>query len=197
MCGRFYIATEDAALEIRALLNEIYKREQENQPKLGEVFPTENALVVANSRKAEARPFVMRWGYTTGDGKRTIINARCETAADKPMFRESFRLRRLLVPSTGYFEWEKRDGERVKYLISDRSGCTFLAGLYRPTRVGELAEFVILTRQASENIRFIHDRMPVMFSHDAAAAWLSTSADPLRVIEMSSQNPEYRLAASM
>ncbi len=197
MCGRFYIATEDAALEIRALLNEVYKREQENMPKLGEVFPTDNALVVANNRKAEARPFVMRWGYAMGDGKGLIINARSETAADKPLFRESFKLRRLLVPSSGYFEWEKRDGKTEKYFISDRSGCTFLAGLYRPTREGELAEFVILTRQAGANISFIHDRMPVIFSKDAALAWLSSSSDPHRVIELASREPDYRVAASM
>ena len=129
MCGRFYIATEDAALEIRALLNELYKREAENKPKQGEVFPTENALVIANNRNLESRPFVMRWGFAAQDGKRTIINARSETVKDKPMFRDSFARRRLLVPSTGYFEWEKRGSEKIKYLISAPGGITYMAGL--------------------------------------------------------------------
>ena len=74
----------------------------------GEVFPGDRVPVLCLSRAGNLRPFAMDWGYTLSDGKR-LINARSETAAEKPMFRESMRLRRCLLPMSAYFEWERRE----------------------------------------------------------------------------------------
>ena len=184
MCGRYYIASEDADRQIRALIDEINRREARRPDgktmKTGEVFPSDDALVVANSRAGNPRPFLMRWGFETG-GRSLLINARSETADSRPLFAPLTRERRLVVPATGYFEWERRGSARVKYLLTLNQSPAYMAGLYRLTENG--GEFVILTKDADPKIRFIHERMPVLFAWDAAMEWLSAECDFRRMVE--------------
>ena len=110
----------------------------------GEVFPGDRVPVLCLSRAGNLRPFAMDWGYTLSDGKK-LINARSETAAEKPMFRESMRLRRCLMPMSAYFEWEKREGGKRKYRIAPA---------------------------AAPEIEFIHGRMPVLLSAADREVWI-------------------------
>jgi len=191
MCGRYYIAAEDSHEEIKRLIDEINRREANREmksiPKVGEVFPSDNALVVAKSRALSPRPFVMRWGFEMKSTS-MLINARSETASEKELFRDLFRERRLLIPASGYYEWEKAGKEKAKYAISAGNDFIYMAGLYRPRADGKGHEFVILTRDASPDIRFIHERMPVVFMPDAAQAWLSNDSDPETVLKRSEEN---------
>ena len=75
--------------------------------KTGEVFPSDTAAVIANSRQLKPSVFPMRWGFERKGGG-LVINARSETAAEKQLFRESAQLRRCLIPASCYFEWERR-----------------------------------------------------------------------------------------
>ena len=120
----------------------------------------------------------MKWGYTLPDGK-PVTNARSETAAEKPMFRDGMLNRRCLVPASNYFEWERRGRERVKYAIRPAGHpVLYMAGVYRME--GGRPVFAILTRAPAEPIAFIHDRMPVILPADAQAAWLDVRNDGAR-----------------
>lgn len=201
MCGRYYIASEDQNEEIRKLIEELNRRELENTKnasfKTGEIFPGDHALVVANNRKLEKRPFVMRWGFESGRDRKLLINARSETACERAMFRELVYARRALIPATGYFEWEKAGKARMKYAITGEKGCLFMAGLYRPMADGTGHEFVILTRQALPDIRFIHERMPVAFDIEMAKAYLETDSDFERLISNSIIGVSYQKAEAV
>lgn len=105
MCGRYYIAEEDSAAELQEIIEQLNRRGAE--VKTGEIYPTDTVPVLANNKSMVITPFAMKWGYTLPDGKQ-IINARSETAADKPLFRDGMLQRRCLIPATNYFEWEKR-----------------------------------------------------------------------------------------
>ena len=105
MCGRYYIAEEDSAAELQEIIEQLNRRGTE--VKTGEIYPTDTVPVLANNKSMVITPFAMKWGYTLPDGKQ-IINARSETAADKPLFRDGMQQRRCLIPATNYFEWEKR-----------------------------------------------------------------------------------------
>ena len=105
MYGRYYIAEEDCAAELQKIIEQLNRRGAE--VKTGEIYPTDTVPVLANNKSMVITPFAMKWGYTLPDGKQ-IINARSETAADKPLFRDGMLQRRCLIPATNYFEWEKR-----------------------------------------------------------------------------------------
>lgn len=173
MCGRYYIAEEDMEEELRAVIEILNRRPQPEGLKLGgEVRPTDIAPVIARNRRREKSAFAMRWGYALPGGALNI-NARSETAAAKPLFRESMARRRCVVPASFYFEWEKRGRERLRYAIrpADRAP-TLLAGLYRLTE--GLPEFTILTRAPAPEIAFIHERMPVLLPPSLVDDWLDT-----------------------
>ena len=112
----------------------------------------------------------MEWGYRMEDGRR-LINARLETAAQKPTFRDGMRSRRCLMPMSAYYEWERRGNDRVKYRISPKAdGLSCLAGVYRLEEDGP--RFAVLTMEAADELAFIHDRMPVLVPYAAREAWL-------------------------
>ena len=169
MCGRFYVPEDDSAETIRAILE--YLEHRNVKVKTGDVFPGDVAAVVASNRHLEPQPFAMEWGYHLSDGKR-IINARSETAAQKAMFADGIRQRRCLIPAQHYYEWEKSGSKKVKYAIEPEGAYGFfLAGIYR-MEAGKPV-FTILTRDASEGIAFIHERMPVILPNEAAEDWLN------------------------
>lgn len=169
MCGRFYVPEDEDIRMIRAVLEQLELRNV--KVKTGDVFPGDAAAVVASNRHCEPQPFAMEWGYRLSGGKR-IINARSETAAQKAMFADGITQRRCLIPVGHYYEWEKTDGGKVKYAIAPKGADGFfLAGIYRIESGNPV--FTILTRSASEDIAFIHERMPVIFPSAMAADWLN------------------------
>lgn len=198
VCGRYYIASEDSNEEIKKLIDELNRRETEEKAafRTGEVFPGDNALVVCNNKKLVSRPYVMNWGFKGADGK-LLINARSETAQEKSMFRELISFRRTLIPASGYFEWEKEGKTRTKYALSTEENVLFLAGLYRPKTDGSGHEFVILTKDATPDIRFIHSRMPVAFTNRQVQAWLTPENNFDRLIKDSITMIHYRKAEGM
>lgn len=135
----------------------------------GEIFPTGLVPVLLNMDGALG-PQPLRWGFPSADGKGTVINVRAETAAFKPMFRNSLLHRRCAVPTSGFFEWS-HDRAHNKYSFRQAdSGVLYLAGLYRD--FGGERRFVILTRPANESIADVHDRMPVILQEDQLDSWV-------------------------
>ena len=98
------------------------------------------------------------------------------------MFRDSWISHRCAVPASCYFEWEhltSPDGRTktgARYRLQDGSALTWLCGLYRMEE--GVPCFVVLTREPGENIRFIHDRMPLILPEDAVSEWIRPDTRP-------------------
>ncbi|MHC5112818.1 MAG: SOS response-associated peptidase [Planctomycetota bacterium] len=120
------------------------------------------------------------WATEPGIGSR-MINARSETAATKPSFRDAMRHRRCLVPADGFYEWMKTESGKQPYWIHPRDGRPqMMAGLWEKWwgRDGEAVEsFTILTTEANELLRPLHDRMPVFLEGDDLDHWLDPAAE--------------------
>ena len=146
----------------------------------GEIRPTDVVPVIAPDRAGKRSVFPMKWGFS---GKSLLVNARSETAGSKPTFKESWERRRCIVPASWYVEWEHLAGNDGKtrtgdpYMIQPKgSSMTWLCGLYRIEE--GLPVFVILTREPGEEIRFIHDRMPLILPERCIDDWIRPDTDP-------------------
>lgn len=138
-------------------------------------------LPVITSTQPNALQF-FSWGlqpFWAKDAKsiKRAINARAETLPEKPMFRNLLKSKRCLVPADGFFEWQKKGKEKVPHRISLKSEELFtFAGLWDEWTDKETGEvlhtFSIITTEANELVRPIHDRMPVMLSPEAEELWL-------------------------
>ena len=170
MCGRYWLEPADDA-ELLRIIDRMQRIDPDLEVKTGgEVFPGDGVPALCLSRAGNVRAFAFEWGYKMPDGRR-MINARSETAAEKPLFRDSMRNRRCLLPMSAYFEWERHGRERVKYRISpEAEGSYFLAGLYRFEEGGPAC--TVLTAEAAPEIAFIHDRMPVILPAEKRDSWL-------------------------
>lgn len=175
MCGRYSLAPEES-VEIEKLLREIQGRF-----KTGEIFPT-NDVPVLMEAGAELAPAVMAWGYPRfGSKPGSIINARSETAGERPMFRKSLYERRCVFPTTGFYEWGPGEGgKKTKYRFN-RAGdkALYLAGLWNEFK-GE-RKCVILTRAANASVKEVHERMPVVLEREELEAWVR---DTGRAVDM-------------
>jgi putative SOS response-associated peptidase YedK len=114
---------------------------------------------------------------------RPLINARSETVATSALFAPAFTRSRVLVPADGFFEWTKAGGHRQAHYFSQPGGAPFaFAGLAvnPPAATADPGEprAVILTAQASDSVRAIHDRMPLIVAREDFEAWLDHSGTP-------------------
>ncbi len=173
MCGRFYVEDEDTPEELRLMMEEANRRPlaQQTPVRRGEVTPGSTACVKAPARgSGRLQAYPMRWGYPM-NGK-LLINARLETAGERPTFRDSFLRRRCLIPASAWFEWDHAAKPMRKYRFSAReTRWLYLAGLYRTAEDGSL-QFTVVTREPTDVLRRFHDRMPLAFLPDAAGMWL-------------------------
>lgn len=105
-----------------------------------------------------------------------MFNARSESAGSKPLFADSMRRRRCLIPAAGYYEWDHTGGSGEKYLFSlPDAEPLWLAGLYR-LRDGIQPEFTVLTRPAEGGTEAFHDRMPLILPQSLTEEWLNAPA---------------------
>lgn len=193
MCGRYYIAEEDQAEELRQIIDLINRKYNGGAVKTsGEIFPSETVPVIATSKAQKIMPFAMEWGYSTADGNR-LINARSETAAQKPTFMDGMLHRRCIIPASWYFEWNRSEKGKPKYAIGiDQKNVIYMAGIYRFEH--DRPVFSILTREPAESIRFIHNRMPVILPREAVRDWLNTSYKADEILRSAALNVSHRLA---
>ena len=180
MCGRFVITSPPAAL--RQIFGYL---EQPNFPPRHNIAPTQPVPVVIVENGI--RHFrLMRWGLLPAwvkDPRKfaLLINARSETVAEKPAFRNAIRRRRCLVPADGYYEWQGSAKPKRPYFIHRRDGQPIgLAGLAE-TWVGpngeELDTVAIVTAAASADLSVLHHRVPVTIHPEDFARWLDCSGD--------------------
>lgn len=174
--------SDDDIAEMREIVKEIDRRYKTGAAAMkgGVVRPSDVTAVIATNRLRERGAFLMRFGYhlSPHQGK-MVINARSETMAKRPLFADSSRERRCLIPASYYYEWLNHDEGKQKFaLYTPKDRLFFMAGLYHYDEArGTTPSFVVLTRPAVPEIAFIHDRMPVILSADDCDRWLSPAAD--------------------
>jgi putative SOS response-associated peptidase YedK len=189
MCGRFTLTAPDELVAEAFGLDE--------PPKLSaryNIAPAQAVAVVRKRAGARVRLELARWGFAGRPASSEppdeappalLINARSETAASKPSFKEAFARRRCLIPADGFYEWRKGRGEAVHFRLRDRPLFAF-AGLWEPGGPDWATDAcLILTTDANRLVAGIHDRMPVILPPAAYEAWLDPGgADPARIRQL-------------
>ncbi|MFQ5514264.1 MAG: SOS response-associated peptidase [Myxococcota bacterium] len=189
MCGRYTLHTEKELLARRFAVP--LEQLEGLEPRYN-IAPSQAVLVIRGEEQGR-RAEPMRWGLVPRWAHDlsmlpTLINARAETLARKPAFRDAFRRRRCLIPADGFYEWRAPEGlgrHKIPFWISLRGGEPFaMAGLWeewRPPDEGPesptLRSCTIVTTEASSTLRQIHPRMPVVLRPESEASWLDPELD--------------------
>jgi putative SOS response-associated peptidase YedK len=182
MCGRFTVKMTWA--ELVALYRLTLERPPHNLAPRYNVCPTDPIDVV--TEQDGKRDFTrMRWGLVPRWWSKPLkalraatFNARVETVADKPFFRDAFKRTRCLIPASGYYEWKDApDGKQPYYFTrADGQPITF-AGLWdewKDRSTGEtLKSCTMIITEPNELVAKVHDRMPVMLEQENFSAWLN------------------------
>ena len=200
MCTRFYIdLMNDRDKEIREIIHEAERsllaerfRDRLSKPLVtsGEVRPTDVVAVIAPGKNKEKAVFPMKWGFTLKGTGHPLVNARVETASYKPTFKEAWYSHRCAIPASFYYEWEHFKSPDGKEKTGDRyaiqpagSTVTWLCGLYRIEEGYPV--FTVLTREPSEKLSMIHDRMPLILPEDLIDDWIKPETKPEELLKYS------------
>ena len=163
MCGRYFV---DDGME-RELKNTFRSVDTSKfQAKAGDVCPTDWAFILTGTK--EICLTQMRWGFRKKDQKDLLINARVETVKEKPMFNESMRYNRCVIPASGFYEWN-RIGEKASFCPLCGK-VLFMVGIWK--KVEDENQFTILTTIPNASVAPVHDRMPLVLDRDEVPQWL-------------------------
>jgi putative SOS response-associated peptidase YedK len=198
MCGRYVV--HRPVEEIRRIFETV--NPPPNFAPTWNMAPTRLAPVVRRHPETGARHLdLLRWGlvpHWVKDLKATRqpINARAETAATTPMFRDALARRRCLVPIDAFYEWQAADGAKLPFAVARADGAMMvLAGLWEGWRGldGEvIRSYTLLTTAACPVLRPLHERMPVILEPPDWPLWLGeTGGDPAPLLRPS--GAEFRL----
>lgn len=186
MCVRYCLTSPPEA--VRQFFG--YREEPQFTPRYN-IAPTQPVAIVRWAESGERAFHLVRWGLIPSWVKdprefSTLVNARSETAAEKPSFRGALRHKRCLVPADGYYEWTGVDGAKRPHWVRPRAGgLVALAGLWEHwlgADGSELETMAILTTVANRTMAKLHDRMPVIIAPGNFDVWLDCrpgSADPI------------------
>ena len=188
MCGRYNLISNLTVLGARFQ----FDATQLTLEAAYNVAPTQDVLTVVGGESRRAG--FMRWGLIPFWAKNRsigsrMINARAETVADKPSFRDSFRRRRCLVLADGFYEWQRTGSRKRPMRVALRSGEPFaFAGIWsvwKDPDGNSIPTCAIITTSANELLRPIHHRMPVILPRNMEGVWLDRSIqDPSRLRSM-------------
>jgi putative SOS response-associated peptidase YedK len=183
MCGRFTLTRSAAEVAEHFGLGSV----PELAPRFN-IAPTQDAPIVRVRSSGERVLELRRWGLVPAWAKDVavgarMINARVESVAERPAFREALRRRRCLVAADGFYEWQGRVGRRRPHHLALPGGALFaIAGLFERWigPGGEAVDsFTLLTRPAQGAAAALHDRMPLILDPEGYAAWLDRATrDP-------------------
>jgi putative SOS response-associated peptidase YedK len=197
MCGRFSLKTTPDTLE------RIFGHAAPPgyRPRYN-VAPGQQILAIV-SGDGEERTAMLRWGlipFWANDpsiGNR-LINARAESIARKPAFRNALRRRRCVILADGFYEWQRRDDGRYPMWVRLATEEPFaMAGLWERWDRGKvpIESCTILTTEANPFMRTIHTRMPIIFDDEARSTWLSADAGDARLLNILDISQEFPLRA--
>lgn len=170
MCSRYSLAAGQGSALGQLLLQCAFTGHRED------IRPSQRAPVLVDGpRGVTARTMV--WGFPSPEGG-LVINARCETAAEKPLFRNAMLARRCVLPAAFFYEW---DGDKRRYRFWGPPGQPlYLAGLYQ--LFNGVPRFVVLTTEAAGTMAGIHDRMPLCLRPLDVKPWLHSVSAALSLL---------------
>lgn len=188
MCGRYaFFSPGEAVTRLFGLLGPIAIEPRYN------IAPMQRVAAVRMAAGGERSLVLLRWGllpHWARDVRMAArtFNARAETVATKPAFRDAFRRRRCLVLADGWYEWQVVAGGKQPWFVHRRDGAPFgMAGLWASWQSPEGGEAVesctIVTAQAAPSIRGIHDRMPAVIAASGYERWLDPAVQPVASLE--------------
>ena len=184
MCGRFaFYSPTEAAAALFGVTGSVAVEPRYN------IAPTQYVAAVRNDADEQRELVMLRWGLVPFWAKEPsignrMINARAETVAEKPSYRNAYKHRRCLVLADGFYEWRRQGDSKTPYYISLASGDPFaLAGLWENWTDKESGESLqtttLITAEANEFMSPLHHRMPVILDAANATDWLAGSQELL------------------
>jgi putative SOS response-associated peptidase YedK len=178
MCGRYRLSRRKQIIEEHF---DAVSGEEDWTPRYN-ISPTQPVPVIRQHRREPRQELsLLRWGLIPSwakdaSGAARMINARSETAATQPAFRDALKFRRCLIPADGFYEWKKSGKLRQPYCFEVRDGELFaFAGIWEKWNDpsgGALETCSILTTTPNAVTAPVHDRMPVVLDPDAYDLWL-------------------------
>jgi putative SOS response-associated peptidase YedK len=193
MCGRFFLDTN---------VKDIMEHYNEAPPDIFSarynIAPTTPVMACTSKKLTFFRwGLIPSWAKDITMGNR-MFNARAETIAEKPSFRQAYRRRRCLVAANGYYEWRLEDGRKQPYCCHIDHQLFSMAGiweLWQDSGGNEIQSCAIITTEAKDRVKEIHHRMPVHIAVKDYATWLDCSMEGTdeanRLIENTSPNYQY------
>ena len=184
MCGRFaFYSPTEAAAALFGVAGSLDVEPRYN------IAPTQYVAAIRNDQQGERELVMLRWGLVPFWAKdpsigNRMINARAETVAEKPSYRNAYKHRRCIVLADGFYEWRKQGNTKTPYFISLESGQPFaLAGLWEDWTDRDSGESLqtttLITTDANDFMSQLHHRMPVILEAATATDWLAGSNDLL------------------
>ena len=193
MCGR--LSLTHSFSEIVALYNLTLKASSNEMapPPRYNIAPTQPIMMIEQTSRGRAS-ILVRWGLMPGwvkepDKFTLLINARSETVAEKPSFRNAMRHRRTLVPASGFYEWRRTGKKSQPYWVRPRDGGLItIAGLMETWSGADGTEIdtgCLLTTHANESFSKIHHRLPVIIQPNDFDRWLDCmNSEPRDVVDL-------------
>lgn len=189
MCGRFSLS-----LPAEAVARLFGVDDFPNRGPRYNIGPSQEILVVRRRESGKGREIAsMRWGFVPAWARNPAtmhrpVNARAETVSGKPMFRDAFRRRRCLIPADGFYAWQQTGSGKRPWRVVRADGAPFaFAGLWERWNGpvgGTIESCVIITTEANNAVRPMHDSMPVILEIGRFEAWLSgTAVDAAGLLE--------------
>ena len=182
MCGRYSLTASPQELAQRFEFE--FEGDGESAAQRYNIAPTQQVLTVVGGESRHAR--FMRWGLIPRWAKevpthRPLINARAETVAEKPTFRNSLKHRRCLVPADGFYEWQRAGDSKQPMRVAMRSGEPFaFAGIWsewKDPAGSPIESCAIITTAPNDLLRPIYHRMPAILPEELEPLWLDAPYD--------------------
>ena len=179
MCGRFTLSQPISAIASAFNLTPISPLEPRYNIAPTQLVPA----ILTLPEQGEKQLQMLRWGLIPSWAKdlnigAKLINARAETVGEKPSFKAAFKRRRCLIIADGFYEWQRQEGKKQPYYFRLQNGQTFaFAGLWEHWRSPDgqiINSCTILTTEANDLLRPIHNRMPVILDNENYNTWLDT-----------------------
>ncbi len=170
MCGRYYV-DDETAREIERIIRIADEKVRKAAPvkiQAKDIHPTDIAPILTASEHGGISCSLQKWGFPGFEGKQVIFNARSESALEKKMFREGIVHRRIVVPATWFYEWNRKKEKNIFY--RKEQPVLFMAGIYNRYQ-GE-DRFVILTTEANASMEPVHNRMPLILEPEEITTWI-------------------------
>ncbi len=164
MCGRYQLF-DNKNREILKIIEEVRVRYHNPDFPVGEIFPSNLGIALTLS-EGKLLPQLMVWGYPFKE--KLVINARAENLTNY-FYGEDFRHRRCVIPVSGFYEWDQN--RKKHYISSSAQEALYLGAIYR--NIDGTNHYCIITKDASERLKTIHNRMPIVMNKEQAIEFLS------------------------